>query len=125
MKKRVVHTRLPEELFDKIVESAKKNRTTVSGLMRNLLEDFLDISEDFSDIATDKVRNMFFGKQKDDKGELIGYQPITLVKDTQCENTGKKMKKGAQAYLAFYENCQKGIIVCKECVNKGTVEKKK
>lgn len=113
MKKKVVHTRIPEELFDEIVSKAKRHRTTVSGLMRNLLEDFLDISEDMTDLMADKTRNMFFGDEA--MGDLIASQPLTIEKETVCSICQEPLLEGESAYLAFYENTPRGVIVCKTC----------
>ena len=114
-KQKVVHTRVPEELFDSIMEKAKKHRTTASGFIRNFLEDFLEISEDLSDLSAEKMRSLLFGEKED---AVVGHQEISLAKDTSCEKCEKKLSKGTKAKILFLEGTTRSILVCAKCCTK-------
>lgn len=106
-KHKVVHTRLSEELFDMVLKKAKSHGTTVSGLMRNMMNDFLEISENVGDLAEDCLRDNLF-KEKDDA--IIAFQEIKVHKECTCELSGKKLKPNTKAYLAFFQSGHSGIV---------------
>lgn len=114
MKEKVLHTRVPEELYEKISDKAKKHRTTVSSLIRNVVEDGLDIYSDVSDIVDDKIRQRLKNKDKN-KDEIIGFQKIRLVKKQRCNNCETELKKGTEVNLEIYQNSSKKTIRCLEC----------
>jgi hypothetical protein len=114
-KSKILHTRLPEELFDHVVGKAKKHRTTVSHLMRNLVEDFLEISGDVTDLMADKARKTFFGKSS---AALVGYQSLTLTRETECEDCGAKIASQHKAYSAVFQNSRRGVIICQTCLTR-------
>ncbi|TRZ51396.1 hypothetical protein D4R99_04440 [bacterium] len=111
---KVVHTRISKKLFDKISSKAKKHRITTSNLLRNLVEDYLEIHGDVWD-AIDKKLRSYLASGED---SIIGYQSITLNKNSHCPLCGKILKKGAQAFIGFFEKSSQKIIVCPECKEK-------
>gem|GEM_PF-2169268 len=115
MKKKIVHTRIPEDLFDEIVTKAKKNRTTVSSLIRNLVEDFLDITEDLTDLASGKVRKVLFS---DEAKKPVGHTLITLLHEEQCADCEKSFKKNAVLHLVHFAGSAKTELMCDECLQK-------
>ena len=110
MKEKVIHTRVTEELYDNIAKKAKKHRMTVSNLLRNVVEDGLDIYDDVSDIVDEKIR-----EKLQNKDEVIGKQKITIVKDQKCSNCKKTIKKNTEAFLEIYEDIAKKTIRCLKC----------
>lgn len=113
-KQKVLHTRVSEELYDKISNKAKKHRVTMSNFLRSLVEDYTELSGDIFDIIDDKFREHL----KQGIKTILGYQPIVLNKNTNCEICEKKLNKGQNANLAFFENKSGQIVVCDECKNK-------
>src|SRR5438045_900625 len=101
MQKKVINTRISKDLYEKISAKAKKNRVTVSNLIRNLVEDSLEIYGDVADLVDERIKNHL---HKHDTAAIIGYQSITLAKDTACDICERELKKGTQAYMAFLEN---------------------
>lgn len=117
---KVVHTRVSKELYDKISSKAKKHRITTSNLLRNLVEDYLEIHGEVWDAIDKKLRSYI------DSGEdsIVGYQSITLNKNVHCSLCGKTLKKEAQAFIGFFEKSTQKIIVCAECKDKEKVVEK-
>src|SRR3989344_2763536 len=116
---KVLHTRVSRELFEKVSTKARKHRVSTSNLIRNLVEDYLEIHGDVWDAIDNKLRNYL------DKGEdsIIGYQSLILNKDTTCDLCNKKLKAGAQASIGFFEKSSQKIIVCEDCKNEKPEQK--
>lgn len=120
-KKKIVQTRVSEELYDKISKSARNNRVTVSNLVRNIVEDVLDIQEDVVDAIDSKVRKTIFG---DKDAEVLGYQTLTLSKTYSCDYCEKLMKKGNELFEISFEDSRRKDFVCSSCKKKATENKK-
>jgi hypothetical protein len=113
MQKQVIHTRISKETYEELSKNAKKRRVTISNLIRNIVEDSLDLSGEVFDLVDEKIRNRL---HKEDS--ILGYQKITLSKDTVCDFCGKDLEKGTTINIAFLENSSKKPTVCDECKKK-------
>lgn len=119
-REKVLHTRVSKDLFEKIAKKARKHRITTSNLIRNLVEDYIEIHGDIWDAIDNKFRNYL--KRSDDS--IIGYQSISLSKDTNCDLCDRILKKGTAAFIGFFEMSSQKIIVGEECKDKKEVENK-
>lgn len=117
---KVVHTRISKKLFDKISSKAKKHRITTSSLLRNLVEDYLEIHGEVWDAIDEKLRN-YIASGED---SIIGYQSIVINKNSNCSLCGKTLKKGSQVFIGFFEKSTQKIIACSECKEKEEMVKK-
>jgi predicted DNA-binding protein len=117
MQKKVVHTRMSDEMYDQLSKNAKKRRVTISNLVRNIVEDSLDLSGEVFNLVDEKLR-----KRLHREDAILGYQSITLSKDTVCDFCGKDVIKGTSVNLAFLENSAKRPTVCDECKRKQEAE---
>lgn len=111
---KVVHTRVSKELFEKIANKAKKNRISTSNLLRNLVEDYLEIHSDVWDAIDMKLKNyLSLGEDS-----IIGYQSIILSKKIRCALCNKELNSGSQVFIGFFEKSPQKIIVCPNCKEK-------
>src|SRR5882672_9470453 len=110
MQKKIVHTRITNEMYDKLSKNAKTRRVTISNLIRNIVEDSLDLSGEVLTLVDEKLRKRL---HRDDA--ILGYQAITLSKDTVCDFCGKDLAKGSNINLALLENSAKKLTVCDDC----------
>lgn len=110
-REKIVHTRVSQDLYNKISTKARKHRITTSNLIRNLVEDYLEIHGDVWDAIDSKLRN-YLAKGDD---SIIGYQPIILSKNTVCAFCNSKLNVGSQAYIGLFEKSPQKIIVCADC----------
>ena len=115
MRDKILHTRVSENLYEKISSKAKKNRITISNLIRNLVEDTLEIHGDIHEAIDKKIKKYLTNKNRHD---ILGFQEINLAKTSLCENCGKKLKSSEIAYFAFFENSDSKIILCSNCKSK-------
>ncbi len=113
---KVLNTRISKKLYEKISDKAKRNRITVSNLIRNLVEDTLEIHEDIHDAIDKKVRKYF---AEAEKHSVLGFQEITLAKDADCDNCTKKIKTGESAFFAFFEDDNSKALLCSDCKSRG------
>ncbi len=109
---KVVNTRVSKKLYEKISSKAKKNRVSISNLIRNLVEDTLEIHEDIHEAIDKKIKKYLSDTEKQD---ILGYQEIILAKDTLCDNCGKELKTSDTAYFAFMAESDLKIILCSTC----------
>lgn len=116
---KVLNARVSKKLYEKIASKAKKNRMTVSNLIRNLVEDALELHEDFHEAVDRKIRKYL---SKTDKQNILGYQEVVLAKDTECDNCGDSLKASEKAYFAFFENRDIKAILCAKCKNETSHE---
>src|SRR5579863_6174949 len=113
MQKQVIHTRISKETYDQLSKNAKRRRVTISNLIRNIVEDSLELSGEVFDFVDEKIRNSLHREDS-----ILGYQQIALSKDTVCDFCGKDLEKGTNINIAFLENSTKKLTVCDECKKK-------
>lgn len=118
---KVLNTRVSKKLYEKISSKAKKNRMTVSNLIRNLVEDALEIHEDLHDAVDKKIRSYL---SEAEQQHILGFQEVNLAKDIQCDNCGKPLKASQTAYFAFFEDRDVKAILCGECKLENSEETK-
>ncbi len=114
MTRKIINARISPDLYVKIADKAKKKRITVSNLIRNIVEDSLDISDDVLDLVDEKIRRYIHTEEN----EVIGYQSLTLAKQTSCGFCGKELNKGDHVHVAFSENLAASAVICDTCKHK-------
>ena len=115
---KILNARVSKKLFEKISERAKKNRISVSNLIRNLVEDALEIHEDLHDAVDKKIRTYL---SESEKQNVLGFQEVTLAKDLPCDNCNKKIKTSDNAFFIFFEKSNGKAILCQNCKNKHAI----
>lgn len=70
----------PEELYNKLSGMAKKHRKTASDFIVDFMQDGLELFEDITDMADDKVKKYF--KRASSKKEEKKEAPKKAVKKT-------------------------------------------
>lgn len=118
---KVLNARVSNKLYEKISSKAKKNRITVSNLIRNLVEDALEIHEDIHEAVDKKIRKYL---SETEKQNILGYQEMALVKDTECDNCGKTLKASERAYFAFFEDRDIKAVLCVTCKDESSQPEK-
>jgi hypothetical protein len=75
-----------------------------------MAEDYFKIQDDVLDAVGDKIKKHF-----DEKDILLGYQSISLGKDTKCQICKKLISRNTEAFIGFFEQSSRKIIICKKC----------
>ena len=112
---KVINARVSQKIYEAIAKKAKKNRVSVSNLIRNLVEDAIELHEEFHDT----VNEITLGKSESvDLSEIVGFQEIQLTKATKCVICNQLISPNTKAYLAIITSKQPNIIVCTACKDK-------
>jgi hypothetical protein len=113
-KERVLHTRIPAALEDQIKRLAEALRVPVSNLVRNMLEDAIDV--------TRRMRDHIPGgdhakEQEDLLAEIYGWQGLTLNVDVACARCKTEMAAGEQAHVGLSNHPRDAkVFVCSSCL---------
>jgi hypothetical protein len=101
-KERVLHARIPVALEDQIKRLAENLRVPVSNLVRNMLEDAIDV--------TRRVRGPALG-------DVYGWQALVLNLDLRCARCDRELHAGDEAYvgLSHHPRDEKHFI-CSACL---------
>ena len=105
-KERILHTRIPVALEDQIKRLAERLRVPVSNLVRNMLEDAIDV--------TRRMRDKLEGGD-----DVYGWQDITLNIDVPCSQCGRPLARGDRAHVGLTHHPRDGkIFICSTCLGK-------
>jgi RNase P subunit RPR2 len=128
----LVQTRVPDELSQTLREAAKKNRVTVSQLIRNVLEDTFDlvdnvVSEAVSLGQTAKRDALKIAETAKGRGgkrsspetivaldSVDAWQAVKLNRDAQCARCGRLMTRGESALFGIGDDAHK-VWLCLSC----------
>ena len=86
----IFNLRLSRETVDKLRSRAVENGQTASQLARTMIKDGLEV---FGDISEDLFGSTATKKSEKKKNEVVYYYDAILAHDTECADTGKKLKK--------------------------------
>ena len=144
-KERVLHTRISEDLADDLRRVAEDLRVPVSNLVRNVLEEAFSVVESVTGNVgelieevmdeAEAVRDRLRGRQRrrsrrmdpeesareaeaappprDD--EVIGWQPLVLVRPQRCASCGILMGRGDSAYASVTPKGVGASWRCEDC----------
>lgn len=119
--KKILNTRVSSQLYEKISNKAKKNRTTVSSLIRNLVEDTLEIHDDIHEAVDRKIKKYL---SEAERQNILGFQEVNLAKDVECDDCQKPLQASETAFFAFFEDRDVKAILCSACKSKSSKTKK-
>lgn len=115
-KEKILHTRIPVALEDQIKRLADRLRVPVSNLVRNMLEDAIDM--------TRRVRDRMDGHPADVKGgrsplqdEVYGWQELTLNIEAPCSRCQRNLPRGERAHVGLTLHPREGkSFICSACL---------
>ena len=134
-KDQLVQTRVPGELSQTLRDAAKKNRVTVSQLIRNVLEDTFDLVDT---VVADAV-SLGHGVKRDalriaetakrgkrmatspagSLGGVDAWQEVLLNRDVQCARCGVIVTRGSKAAFGVGgDPAQPKVWLCASCAQK-------
>jgi len=111
-KDQLVQTRVPGELSETLREAAKKNRVTVSQLIRNVLEDTFDLVDNvvgeavhlgntvkrdalrIAESAKGRSKQRPAASESDPLATVEAWQEVSLNREVVCAQCARVMKKG-------------------------------
>lgn len=134
-KDRLIQTRVPSDLEATLKEEARRRRLSVSHLIRNILEDSLDLVGDSVQLVGDSVqlvsdsveRARSVGRRLADSGrgtepmgdlsQVYAWNEVVLNHDVTCSQCGASIDRGARGYTGLSDAPQRPKAwLCERCV---------
>lgn len=116
-KDQLVQTRVPGELSETLREAAKKNRVTVSQLIRNVLEDTFELVDNVVGEAVNlghtvkrdalRIAESAKGKSKrpaadgDPLADIDAWQGVRVNRDVVCAQCARAIARGERAFVGI------------------------
>jgi len=125
---RVLHARIPESLDKELKDKASSLGVSVSNLVRNILNNAIDLVEDVIHDSTRIARSsrgdavVGSAPPPDMKPEIIGWQRLVLQKNAICEVCNEILPRGTDAALAVTDIPAPRAILCVACMEGMTHE---
>jgi hypothetical protein len=108
-KERILHTRIPVALEDQIKRLADRLRVPVSNLVRNMLEDAIEM--------TKRVRDRMDGSVTEVKDDVYGWQELTLNIEAPCSRCQRNLSRGERAHVGLTLHPHVGrVFICSACL---------
>jgi hypothetical protein len=131
---RWLHTRISEDLEEALKREARRRRSPVSLVVRNVLEGALDLVEDIVEDSLQIARRSRGlaraasqagpGAQETGSAEraplddVYGWQDLILNRPADCAQCGSALRTGASAYRGLRDEPGPPIFLCSTCVQR-------
>ncbi|MBI3782373.1 MAG: hypothetical protein HY270_03120 [Deltaproteobacteria bacterium] len=122
---RWLHTRISPDLEQALKREARKQRTPVSLLVRNVLEGALDlveeIVEDSLEIADTSRRfarrvSRAARGERNELADIYGWQEIILNREAVCGACASTLAVGLAAHRGLSERSRAPVFLCSKCI---------
>jgi hypothetical protein len=132
-KERWLHTRISEDLEEALKLEARRRRTPVSLLVRDVLESALDLVEDLVEdgLAMARRSRRFADTTQratatrgEPLNDVYGWQEMILNRDVTCVRCGAELVAGSSAYRGLREQPGAPVFICTGCVRRVQQPKK-
>ncbi len=120
-RERWLHARISEDLEEALKREARRRRSPVSLVVRNVLEGALDMVED---IVEDSLhiarRSRRFAREvgRADRDDIYGWQELILNREAQCAKCAAALAAGAHAYRGLRDEPGPPVFLCASCVRR-------
>lgn len=124
---RWLHARISEDLEDALKREARRRRTPVSLVVRNVLESALDMVEDIvEDSLHIAARSRRFARRVERAAagkpttldDIYGWQELILNRSATCAKCTTALAAGANAYRGLRDEPGPPVFLCAGCVRR-------
>ena len=113
-KDRLIQTRVDRRLQKVLVDHARKQRVSVSNLVRNILEDAFGLGEPGSGPAIDP--EVLETVEPPALDHVYAWNPVILGKDAECSRCASAIVQGSQGFIGMSEDADAPRAwLCEEC----------
>lgn len=109
-KEEYLGARVPKELRDRVIQTAREMGIPVSILIRNTLEDAFGMSTPAHGPATPNKEN---SPDADKFNAVLGWEKIQLNKTVSCSGCGTVLQQGKKAFLGL--GASEPVVICDAC----------
>jgi hypothetical protein len=125
---RWLHTRISPDLEEALKRAARKQRTPVSLLVRNVLEGALDLVEDIVEDSlqiantsrriANRVSRAARGDRENPLAGIYGWQEIILNRAANCGRCDRALEIGVRAHCGLSEHAGPPLFLCAQCLRR-------
>lgn len=122
---RWLHTRISEDLEEALKSEARRRRTPVSLLVRNVLEGALNLVEDIVEDSLHIARESRRFAAKSSRTarhataplqDVYGWQELILNLPAACTQCDSALAAGVKAYRGLRETSGPTVFLCSDCL---------
>lgn len=124
-RERWLHARISEDLEDALKREARRRRTPVSLVVRNVLESALDLVEELVEDGMEVARRSQQIAQSAKRGrvspldDVYGWQDVILNRSAECARCEVALGLGETAYFGLRERAGGAtVFLCPRCVER-------
>jgi uncharacterized protein with von Willebrand factor type A (vWA) domain len=111
---RWLHARISEDLEEALKREARRRRTPVSLLVRNVLEGALDLVEDLVGDGLEAARRA----RRPATDDVYGWQEIVLNRPAACTACAAALAAGAAAHRGLRDAPGPPVFLCRRCLDR-------
>lgn len=124
---RWLHTRISEDLEDALKREARRQRSPVSLVVRNVLESALDMVEEIVEDSLHIARRSrrfartverAAGGKRTGLDDIYGWQELIVNRATTCAQCAAALASGANAYRGLRDEPGPPVFLCSNCVRR-------
>jgi hypothetical protein len=121
-RERWLHARISEDLEEALKREARRRRSPVSLVVRNVLEGALDLVEDLVEDGIEVARRSqrlarrTRGGKEATLDEVYGWQDVILNRAAQCAACDAGIAAGGNAYRGLREQPGPPVFLCAPCL---------
>lgn len=124
---RWLHTRISEDLEDALKREARRRRSPVSLVVRNVLESALDMVEEIVEDSLHIARRSrrfartverAAGGGRASLDDIYGWQELILNRAAACAKCVTALAAGANAYRGLRDEPGPAVLLCTTCVRR-------
>ncbi|HVN84873.1 MAG TPA: hypothetical protein VMW17_08530 [Candidatus Binatia bacterium] len=118
-KERWLHTRISGDLEEALKREARRRRSPVSLVVRNVLEGALDLVEGIVEESLGAAPARRFSRGTPDLNEIYGWQELILNRAANCVQCNTVLAVGSAAYRGLRdEPGGPPVFLCSRCVQR-------
>lgn len=127
-RERWLHARISEDLEEALKREARRRRSPVSLVVRNVLESALDLVEDLvedglqiarrSQRLSRDIGNAARPRPDMADDEIYGWQALILNRDATCVQCATALAAGANAYRGLRDRPGPPTFLCESCLRR-------
>jgi hypothetical protein len=124
---RWLHTRISEDMEDALKREARRRRSPVSLVVRNVLESALDMVEEIVEDSLHIARRSrrfartverAAGGARAALDDIYGWQELILNRTAACAKCATALAAGANAYRGLRDEPGPAVFLCATCVRR-------
>jgi hypothetical protein len=118
-RERWLHARISEDLDEALKREARRQRSPVSLIVRNVLESALDLVEELVEDSIEIARGSHRRSGGAKLDDVYGWQDVILNRETACVGCRTHLSMGEAAYRGLSNRAGvPAAVLCQQCLGR-------